>query len=148
MSAAASASSPSSTSTARTPVRSVNDAERRGAQEPPGIDRDEEVADPLDLAEQVAGDDDGDPELGAGPPDQREHLVAAGRVEAVGRLVEQQQPRVVDERLGELDPLLHPGRVAADRAVALLVQPDVAEDLGGPLAGGGARQAGHPRHVA
>ena len=64
-----------------------------------------------------------------------EHLVAAGRVEAVGRLVEQQQPRVVDERLGELDPLLHPGRVAADRAVALLVQADVAQDLGRPLAG-------------
>ena len=123
-------------------------AQRRGAEEPAGIDRDEEVADPLDLAEQVAGDDDRDPELGAGPPDEREHLVAAGRVEAVRRLVEQQQARVVDEGLGELDPLLHAGRVAADRAIALLVQADVAEDLGGPLAGGGARQAGHPGHVA
>ena len=54
-------------------------AEGRRAQEPPGVDGDEEVADPLDLAEQVAGDDDRDPELGAGPPDEREHLVAAGR---------------------------------------------------------------------
>ena len=76
-----------------------------------------------------------------------EHLVAAGRVEAVRRLVEQQQPRVVDERLGELHPLLHAGRVAADRPVALLVQPDVAEDLGGPLAGGRPRQAGHQGQV-
>ena len=76
------------------------------------------------------------PNSRAGPADEREHLVAAGRIEAVGRLVEEQQPRVVDERLGELDPLLHAGRVAADRAVALLVQPDVAEDLGRPLAGG------------
>ncbi len=122
-------------------------AERCGPEEPAGIDGDEEVAHALDLAEQVARDDDGDPELGAGPPDEREHLVAAGRVEAVGRLVEEQQARIVDERLGELDPLLHPGRVAADRPVALLVQPDVAEDLGRPLAGGRARQAGHPRHV-
>ena len=64
-----------------------------------------------------------------------------GRVEAVGRLVEQEQARAVDERLGELDPLLHAGRVAADRPVALLVQADVAEDLGRPLARGGARQA-------
>jgi hypothetical protein len=96
----------------------------------------------------VAGHDDGDAELRARPPDERQHLVTAGRVEAVGRLVEEEQPRIVDERLGELDPLLHPGRVAADGAVALLVQPDVAEDLGGPLAGGGPGQAGHPRHVA
>ena len=147
MRAAVRAASPSSTSTARTPVRSVNVTERRGAQQPAGIDGDEEVAHPLDLAEQVAGDDDGDPELGPGPPDEREHLVAAGRIEAVGRLVEQQQARVVDERLGQLDPLLHPGRVAADGAVALLVQPDVTEDLGGPFARGRARQAGHPGHV-
>ena len=90
---------------------------------------------------------DRDPELLAGPEDQLEHLVAAGRVEAVRRLVEEQQARVVDERLGELDPLLHPGRVAADRPVALLVQPDVAEDLGGPLASRGARQARHQREV-
>ena len=68
-----------------------------------------------------------------------EHLVAAGRIEAVRRLVEQQQAWVVDERLGQLDALLHAGRVAADRAIALLEQPDVAQDLGGPLACGGAR---------
>ena len=134
-------SPPSSTSTARMPVRSVKSAQRRGAQQAAGVDGHEEVADPLDLAEQVARDDDRDPELRAGPPDQREHLVAAGRVEAVGRLVEEEQPRIVDERLGQLDPLLHPGRVAADRPVALLVQPDVAQHLGGPFARGAARAA-------
>ena len=122
-------------------------AERSGAQEPSGVDRDQEVAGPLDLAEQMAGDDDRDAELGAGPPDEREHLVTAGRVEAVGRLVEQEQARTVDERLGELDPLLHPGRVAADRPVALLVQADVTQDLGGPLARGRLRQTRHPGHV-
>ncbi len=122
--------------------------QRRGAHEPAGIDRDEEVADPLDLAEEVAGHDDRDPELGAGPPDQGEHLVAARRVEAVGRFVEQQQPRVVDQRLGQLDPLLHAGRVAPDRPVAFLVQPDVAEHLGRALAGGRRREPGQAGHLA
>ena len=117
--------------------------ERRRAQQVAGLDRHEVVADPLDLAEQVRGDDDRDPELGAGPPHEREHLVASARVEAVGRLVEEEQPRIVDERLGELHPLLHAGRVPADRPVALLEQPDVAQDLGGPLASGRRREAGH-----
>ena len=72
-----------------------------------------------------------------------EHLVAAERVEAVGRLVEQHQLRVVDEGLGQLDALPHAGGVAADRPVALLVEPDVAQDLGGALAGRRARQPGH-----
>ena len=95
--------------------------ERRRPQEPPGIDGDEKVADPLDLAQQVTGNDDGDAEFLTGPLDQGEHLIAAGRVQAVCRLVEQQQPRIVDQRLGELDPLLHAGRVTAHRPVALLV---------------------------
>ena len=122
-------------------------AERRRPQELAALDRDEEVADPLDLAEEVRGDDDRDPELAAGSKDQLQHLVAAGRIEAVRGLVEQQQPGIVDERLGELDPLLHPRRVAADRPVPLLVQAHVAEDLGGPLPGRGLRQAGHQREM-
>ena len=113
----------------------------------PRLDRDEVVADPLDLAEQVARDHDRDAELLADPRDQLEHRVPARRVEAVGRLVEQQQPRVAREGLGELDPLLHAGGVGADLPVALLVQADVAQRLGGPLPGGGRREAGHAAHV-
>jgi len=122
-------------------------AERRSPKQVPGIDGHEEVADAFDLAQEVAGDDDRDPELGAGPLHQREHLVATGRVEAVGRFVEQQQSWPVDERLGELDPLLHPGRVPADRAVALFVEPDVPQHLGRAFARRGAREAGHARHL-
>ena len=139
---ATSASRPSSTSTVSRPVSPVNSASGAARRSRPRVDRHEEVADLLDLAEQVAGEDDRDPELAAGPPDEVEHLVAAGRVEAVRRLVEEEQPRIVDEGLGELDALAHPGRVAADRPVALLVQPDVTEHLGGPFAGRGRRQAG------
>ena len=76
-----------------------------------------------------------------------EHLVAALGVEAVRRLVEEDQARVVDEGLRELHALLHAGGVAVDLAVAGLEQADVAEDLGGALAGGGAREAADLGHV-
>jgi len=46
-----------------------------------------------------AGDHDGDAELVADPRDEFEHRVPPGRVEAVRRLVEQQQPRVADQGL-------------------------------------------------
>ena len=119
----------------------------RGPQEPAAVEDDDVVADPLELAEEVGGDDDGDAEVVADPPDQPEHLVAGGGVEAVGRFVEEDQPGVVGEGLGELGLLLHPGRVAAHRSVPLLGQPDVAQHLGGALARRHARQAGHHRHV-
>jgi hypothetical protein len=48
----------------------------------------------------VRGDQDGDAEVGADPADQLEHRGPAGRVEAYGRLVKQQQARVADQRLG------------------------------------------------
>ena len=102
-----------STSTASTCVRAVNVADRGRAQQLAAIDDDEVVADALDLAQQVGGHDDGDAELACRAAHQVQHLVAAGRVEAVRRLVEQHQPRVVDERLGELDALLHARGVAA-----------------------------------
>ena len=92
-------------------------------------------------------DHDRDAELGADPADQLQHRGPARRVQADGRLVEQQQPRVADQRLGQLDPLLHAGRVGADLAVALLVQADVAQRLGGALLGRGRREAGHPAQV-
>ena len=78
---------------------------------------------------------------------QRQHVVAGGRVEAVGRLVEQHQPRVVRQRLGQLGPLLHAGRVAAHRPVPLLGQPHVAQHVGRPLPRRVVGQAGHLAHV-
>ena len=111
------------------------------------IDDDEVVADALDFAEQVGGHDDGDAELAARAPHEVEHLVAARGVEAVRRLVEQHHAGVVDERLGELDALLHARRVAADLAVALLEQADVPQRFGGAFAGGGAGQAVDLGHV-
>jgi hypothetical protein len=45
-----------------------------------------------------------------------------GRIEAVGRLVEKQEIGIVDQRLGELDPLLQARRVALDLEVALVLE--------------------------
>ena len=119
-----------------------------GAQQPAAVEDHHVVADPLELAEQVGGDQHRDAEVLADPLHQAEHVVAGRRVEAVGRLVEQHQPRVVGERLRELGALLHAGGVAAHRPVALLGQADVAQHLGGPLAGGDPGQAGHHRRGA
>src|SRR6266567_3713907 len=121
--------------------------DRVGAQQPPAVDRDQVVADPLDLAEQVRGDDDGDAELRADPADQLEHGGAAGRVEPVGRLVEQQQLRRADQGLGQFHPLLHTGGVGADQPVPLLVQANVPQRLRGPFLGHRGRQAGDPAQV-
>ena len=121
--------------------------DRVGPQQPPGLDRDQVVADPLDLAEQVRGDHDRDAELRPDPGDELEHGGTPGRVEPVGRLVEQQQPGVTDQRLGQLDPLLHAGGVGTDQAVPLLVQPDVAQRLGRAFLGHRGRQPRHPAQV-
>ena len=121
--------------------------DRVGAQQPPAVDRDQVVADPLDLAEQVRGDDDGDAELRPDPADQLEHGGTAGRVEAVGRLVEQHQPGRAHQGLGQLHPLLHAGGVGADQPVPLLVQADVAQRLRGTLLGHRGRQARDPAQV-
>ena len=51
------------------------------------------VADLLRLLEVVRRDDDVHAELGADPPDQRQHVVALERVEPIGRLVEQDERR-------------------------------------------------------
>src|SRR5215470_7889042 len=115
--------------------------DRVGAQQPPAVDRDQVVADPLDLAEQVRGDDDGDAELRPDPADQLEHGGAAGRVEPVGRLVEQHQPRRAHQGLGQLHALLHAGGIGADEPVPLLVQADVPQRLGRAFLGHRGRQA-------
>ena len=66
----------------------------------------------LDLGEQVRGEQHGRArvvELGDDPP----HVAGAGRVEAVGRLVEHHEPARHEQRGGEPEALLHAQRVAA-----------------------------------
>ena len=90
---------------------------------------------------------DADAELLAGATDEAEHLLSSAGVESGCRLVEQNHDGVVDEGLGELDALLHAGGVLFDVPVALLVEADVAEDVGGAGAGGDGGDAAHLGHV-
>ena len=70
-----------------------------------------------------------------------EDFVAAGRVHAVGRLVEDQQLRIVDDGRGQLEPLLHAGGIRFDLAIAGLAETDIIEHFVRPLQGILARHA-------
>ena len=81
--------------------------------EPAVDEHDDARRHPLDLVQHVRRDEHR-AALRAEPPDQLDDVAALGGVESVERLVEQQQLGLVDERLGELDPLAHALREAAD----------------------------------
>ena len=51
----------------------------------------------------------------------------AGRVQAGGRLVEQQQPRPADQRRGDAEPLAHPRREAAHALSGAVGETDLRE---------------------
>ena len=100
------------------------------------------VAGELDVGQQVRRQDQVHALVVGEVADQLEHLVAALRVHAVGRLVEEEQVGIVDQRLGQLDPLLHAGGIGLDVAVARLAQAHVVEHLVRALHRVGARQPG------
>ena len=54
-------------------------------------------------------------------------------IEAVGRLVEKDNVRIVHDRLCQLHALAHPGRVGVDLAITLLAHAHKIEHLVGPL---------------
>ena len=66
---------------------------------------------------------------------------AAQRVEAARRLVEDEQIGIVDEGLGEADPLLHALRIGFDRAFARVFQFNQLQQPVNALVGFAARQA-------
>ena len=81
-----------------------------------------------DLAEHVAGDQDGAP--GVGPfPEQATQPGHALRVEAVGRLVENEDLRVTQERGGQAEALTHAQRVTAHPPDSVGGQADLIEHI-------------------
>ena len=121
------------------PARSSSFVRRPGQHELTGVDHHDVVAHRLHVVEQVGGQHDRDAERRQAG-DERQHLLAADRVQAGGRLVEQDQLRVGHERLGQLGPLPHARREALDRAEAGFVETDEIEHVRRPLAGGPRRK--------
>ena len=91
-----------------------------------GVDQHQPVADLLELAEVVRRHEHGAAAVGQ-RADQAAHLAHALRVEAVGRLVEDQQLGVAEQRGGDAEALLHAERVAAVAVVAALAEADDVE---------------------
>ena len=86
---------------------------------------------PLDLVQHVRRDDHR-AALVAEPVQHLDDLAPLRRVEAVQRLVEQQQVGIVGERLGELHALAHAVREAADLALGDVGEADRLERAGRP----------------
>ena len=68
------------------------------------------------------------------------HLPDAGRVQAVGRLVEDQQLRRLQQGGSDGEALLHAERVGADALVGTVAQTDDGQHLGDPTTSDAARR--------
>ena len=87
------------------------------------------VAHRLDLREQVARQEDRQAVVAAERLEQLEDLLDADRVDRGRRFVEDQDVGVLDERVGDPEPLAHAARVRPDLVAAAIREADLAEDL-------------------
>jgi hypothetical protein len=92
------------------------------------------------LVELVGGEDHGHA-AGPQPLERRPHPPPQQRIDARGRLVEQQQRRLVEQRAGERHALLHAARERVDLVVGAMCEIDELEQLPRPAARVGDREA-------
>ena len=103
------------------------------------VDHDQPVADLLELTEDVGRHQDR-PLAVSDPADELSHVVDPGGVEAVGRLVQDEQLGITEERRGEAEPLLHAERVLTESIRCSLAEPYQVQhvwDLGNVMTGEG-----------
>ena len=93
------------------------------------LHHDDAVAQPLDLAHVVRGEQDGGAALAAIALEPAAHPVGGVGIERGGRLVEQQNLGLVDQRLGERDAGLLAGRQLAGRPVEELAEVEFVRQL-------------------
>ena len=77
--------------------------------------------------------------------EQRLHFQPGPRVEAAGGFVEDQHGRIVDQRLGQAEPLLHAAREAVDEVVALVRQVEQLQHVADDRLAAAARESGRRR---
>ena len=99
------------------------------------------VAQGLDLAQDVRREQDGEVALLHEPPEQREQLLHARRVDRDRRLVEDQDGRLLDQGVGDAEALAHAAGVRLGLAVGGVLEADLVEQLVDPGLGVGTRDA-------
>jgi len=114
-----------------------------GDDEPAAIEDRDLLADPLNVRQDVTRQHD---RRGlAQPPDQRQQIAAAFRIERRHRLIEDQELGTAEDGLADPQPLAHPRRVGPDLAIGGLLETDPLERLVGSISKLG---AGQPEEVA
>ena len=113
---------------------------RRALRDDPAVvDDPDALRDAVRFVHVVRGEEHGDALGLIEVLDVRPQLVAALRVEAERRLVEEQDLRRVQKAAGNLEPPLHPAGELLDRRVPAVPQLEQLEERLGPLVSGRAR---------
>ncbi len=116
--------------------------------QPAGREDPDPVADRLDLVEQVAREQDGHVPLRDQLAQQVEDLGHAERVDRGRRLVEDEDVRILDQRIGDPESLEHASRVFLGVVVGPVGQTHLLERLVDRVLGLGARDPVEPGRVA
>ena len=103
---------------------SAKDARHLAAREDLALMQDDEIVARHDLVEQMRRPQHADALFGDELPDMAEDIGARLDVEPDGRLIEQQQPRPVQQRARDLEPAHLPAREIAHLAAGALGEPD------------------------
>jgi hypothetical protein len=102
------------------------------ADQPAVVDDGDPVGQPVGLLQVLGGEQHRGAALDQ-VADQPPEVAAAGRVQAGGRLVQQQHPGTAGQGGGQIQPPAHPARVGPDLPVGRLRQADAGQHLAGPL---------------
>ena len=117
------------------PVGARSDGQVVLQDQPPGVQDPDPGAQLLDFGQQVAGQEDGHPAL-VQADHELPQIANPARIQAVARLVQDQQPRAAHQRGGQPEALPHAQRVGLDRPTAHPGQPDLLQRLVDPLTPG------------
>lgn len=103
---------------------------RSGQMRVPAFDDGDAVAERLQLAEDVGGDDDRLPHPLQFLEDGHHLDLSRARIEAAGGFVEEQELGVMDENASKAEALLHAPAERTDQGTPLLREPDQFQDIG------------------
>ena len=110
-----------------------------------GVDDADPVGQHVGFLEVLRGEEDRHAQLGVEPAYLFPHLDPADRIEARGRLVEEEHLGVVHQRRGQVESALHATRVGRDASVERVAEIDHPGELAQSLIGLGVGQAVEPR---